>query len=320
MHRLKSLREYVAALKALGEVQEIDVEVDWDLEMGAIMRRAYETRAAAPLFNCIKGCAPGFRVLGAPAGMSGVKGRELTRVALSLGLRAESTGRQLVEAMAGAHAMPPIKPVRVETGPCKQNILIGDQVDLWKLPTPLIHPGDGGRYLNTWGTVIVQTPDGQWTNWSISRAMIIGPRKLAGLVLPQQHIGIIYAQWKAIGRDMSFALAMGTEPVLPFVAGMPIYAGVNEADFIGGYLGEPLEVVDCKTVPLRVPSTAEIVVEGTISISETAIEGPMGEYSGYLAPAARSPRPVFNVSAMTHRDNAILPVVAAGEPIEENHT
>jgi 4-hydroxy-3-polyprenylbenzoate decarboxylase len=73
-------------------------------------------------------------------------------------------------------------------------------------------------------------------------------------------------------------------------------------------------------VDLEVPATSEIVIEGTLSPAETAPEGPMGEYSGYLSPGGGSPRPVYHVSAMTYRNEPILPVVAAGEPIEENHT
>src|SRR6516225_6637318 len=110
MKRLKSLREYIDALHALGEIQEIDVEVDWDLEMGAIIRRSYELRAPAPLFNRIKGIEPGFRVLGAPAGVSRQRGLELCRVALSLGLPADAGGCQIIEALTQAHGKRPIPP------------------------------------------------------------------------------------------------------------------------------------------------------------------------------------------------------------------
>src|SRR5438132_11540209 len=120
MRHLKSLREYIDELKALGEVQEIDVEVDWNLEMGAIIRRSYELRAPAPLFNRIKGIEPGFRVLGAPAGLSRQKGRALVRLALSLGLPETASARALVEALAQAHDKPPIPPRRVASGPCKE--------------------------------------------------------------------------------------------------------------------------------------------------------------------------------------------------------
>jgi 4-hydroxy-3-polyprenylbenzoate decarboxylase len=320
MQRLTCLRQYIAALQALGEIQEVDVEVDWNLEMGAIIRRSYELRAPAPLFNRVKGIEPGFRVLGAPAGLSGHPGRPLTRIALSLGFPAHTGAAAMIEALAAAHARSAITPRLVADAPCKEHRLRGADVDLERLPAPLIHAGDGGRYLNTWGTIIVQTPDRRWTNWSITRIMVAGKNTMLGGVIPRQHLGMIYRQWQAIGRDMPFALAIGTEPVIPFVAGMPLDENVDEAGFIGGYLGEPVDVVAAETVELTVPATAEIVIEGTLAATETAWEGPMGEYSGYLAPKGGMPSPVFRVSAMTFRDRPILPVVAAGEPTEENHT
>jgi UbiD family decarboxylase len=318
MQRLRSMRDYVAHLKEFGEIQEIDVEVDWNLEMGAIIRRSYELQAPAPLFNRIKGIEPGFRVLGAPAGLS--KRHGLLRIALSLGLAPTATAQEIIEALATSHEKALIPPRLVNDGPCKQNKLLGDAVDLKRLPAPYIHEGDGGRYLNTWGTIIVRTPDGRWTNWSITRIMLHGKNTLVGAIIPRQHLGLIFQQWQALNRPMPFALAMGCEPIVPFVSGMPLDENVNEADFIGGYMGEPIEVVACETVDLQAPATAEIVLEGTVSPSDSAPEGPMGEYSGYLSPGGGMPSPIFHVSAMTYRDQPILPVVAAGEPVEENHT
>jgi UbiD family decarboxylase len=130
MKHRNSLREYVEQLRTLGEIQEIDVEVDWNLEMGAIIRRSYELQAPAPLLNKIKGIEPGFRVLGAPAGLSKQKDMSLVRIALSLGLSATTTAGEIVEALANAHQKPFIPPRRVATGPCKENKLLGDAVPL----------------------------------------------------------------------------------------------------------------------------------------------------------------------------------------------
>ncbi len=320
MKHLKCLREYIEALRELGEIQEVDQEVDWNLELGAITRRTYELRAPAPLFNRIKGVEAGFRVFGAPAGVSGHRGLEMCRIAVSLGLPATAKAADIITALAGAYDKPHIAPRRVATGPCKENKLLGDDVDLTRFPAPLIHEGDGGRYLNTWGSIIVRTPDGSWTNWSITRVMIAGRNTMVGGVAPGEHLAIIFEKWKALGREMPFALAIGTEPAIPFVGGMPLGENVSEADFIGGYLGEAIEVVPCETVPLDVPATAEIVIEGTFSIEEMKHEGPMGDYSGFLAVGGGGMSPVFRVSAITHRHDPILPVVASGEPIEENHT
>ncbi|MBF2028719.1 MAG: UbiD family decarboxylase [Oscillatoriales cyanobacterium C42_A2020_001] len=317
---LKSLREYIDALAEIGEVQPIDKEVNWNLEIGAIARRCYETGAPAPLFNTIKGIEKGFRVLAAPGGVSHQPGLYLSRIALSLGLPPQSTGREIVEALVEARGRDFIPPQLVQTGACKENILIGDQVDLLRLPTPLLHGGDGGRYLNTYGIIIAQTPDKKWTNWSIARTMLLDKNRMAGIIAPNQHIGMVRQTWLDIGKPMPFALALGVEPLIPFVGGMPLPDYVSEVDYVGAYFSEAIEVVQCETVDLQVPATAEIVLEGAISATETAPEGPMGEYAGYLWAGQSSPKPVYHVTAMTYRNDPILPIAVAGEPVEENHT
>ncbi len=235
----------------------------------------------------------------------------------------EATAPDLVEAMAAIPGSEPIPPRRVAAGPCQEWVHQAAEVDLTRLPAPLIHAGDGGRYLNTWGIVIARTPDGGWTNWSIARAMVLDERRLAVQSPPERHLGQIHAMWRERGCDMPVAVAIGVDPLIPFASVLRIPAFVDEAAKIGGFLGRPLEVVGCVSVPLEVPATAEIVVEGHLSISERAPEGPLGEYTGYLPGAGGSgprPQPVLSVSALTHRTDPILPVVCTGEPVEESHT
>ena len=274
--RLKDLRAYIAALDQIGELQSVDAEVSLDYELGAIVRRSYDLMAPAPLFTNITGVTPGFRVLGAPAGVSAQPGLYLSRVALSLGLDPQATGSEIVAELVAARDANPIPPRIVSTGPCKEVITTGDDVDLGRLPAPLLHGNDGGRFLNTYGIIVARTPDGSWTNWSISRTQLMDARRMSGLVVPTQHLGVIHAMWKELGEDMPVAVAMGVEPVIPFVGGMPLPDGVDEADFIGAYLGEPIDVVRCETVDLEVPATAEIVIEGMLSTSEVAPGGSDG--------------------------------------------
>ena len=106
----KSLREHTEVLRAIDELQEINREVDWNLEIGAITRRIYEIGGPAALFNRIKGIEPGFRVLGAPAGVSARPGQPMARVATSIGLEPRATPLEVVEALACAHDRPPIPP------------------------------------------------------------------------------------------------------------------------------------------------------------------------------------------------------------------
>lgn len=320
MH-LRSQREFIAALESIGEIQPIDTEVDWNLEIGAIIRRSYDLRAPAPLFTNITGYQDtGFAVLGAPASLSG-SAHPLARIAISVGLPATASGQDIIETLAAARGKPGIAPVTVAraSAPCKQNVQTGDDIDLFTFPTPLIHGNDGGRYIQTYGMNIARTPDGSWTNWSINRMMIAGKTTLACLIPPPQHLGIIRSQWAEQGRPMPIALALGVEPGLPFVGGMPLPEGADESEYLGAVFGEGIEVVPAETVDLLVPATAEIVIEGHIALGETVMEGPMNEFPGYNATEA-SPKAVFHVSAITYRDGATLPVVAAGPPVEEDHT
>ncbi|MGW1621666.1 UbiD family decarboxylase [Streptomyces sp. NPDC002172] len=319
MARIKDLRTYLEALDELGDLRTVDRLVDPHLEVGAIIRRSYETVAPAPLFTNIKGTAPGYRLLGAPAALSSAPGRPLARIALSLGLDSGASAREIVDALADARTREPLQPVLVDSAPCKQNILLGDDATLDRFPTPLLHDGDGGPYVNTWGTIIARTPDGSFTNWSIARIMLVDGKHMTGLVVHPQHIAYVWQQWADRGEPMPFALVQGGEPALPFISGMPLPDGVEEAGYLGALLGEPLELVQCETVDLQVPASAELVIEGHLSVERTGVEGPMGEFAGYR-PNETSMQPVYTIEAITHRDDPIWPTVVEGEPVDEFHT
>ena len=147
--------------------------------------------------------------------------------------------------------------------------------------------------------------------------MIHDEKTLGGPVIPTQHIGLHFAEWKKNQKPMPFAIAFGTDPLTPLVASMAIPEGVSEADVIGGYLGEPVDTVKCETVDLCVPASSEIVIEGYIAINETKEEGPFTEYTGFISSTKKS-WPIFEVTAITHRNNPILPVVCTGEPVEDH--
>jgi UbiD family decarboxylase len=181
---LTDLREYIDRLRGLGEIQDVATPVALDLELGAIVRRCYETGSPAPLFSAFSDHPAGFRILGAPAGLSRQPGLQLARVAVSLDMPQGSTGRDIVEALARSLDLPPIDPVIVEAAPCFENVATAEAVDLTRLPVPQLHCGDGGRYLNTWGCIVARTPDGAWTNWSIARMMMLDCCRMTGLVAP----------------------------------------------------------------------------------------------------------------------------------------
>jgi UbiD family decarboxylase len=146
---------------------------------------------------------------------------------------------------------------------------------------------------------------------------MIDGQHMTGLFLPQQHIGMIWAEWEKIGEPMPFAVVQGGDPGVPMIGGMPIPAEMDEGTFLGSLYGEPIEVVKCETVDLEVPASAEVVIEGHVSITRDATEGPYAEFHGYALPET-SPEPVYTIEAITYRDNPIWPVTATGRPPDDS--
>jgi UbiD family decarboxylase len=322
MKRYPDLRAFLDALDALGDLKYVTREVSADLEAAAITRLSYERQTPAPLFENVADVTPGFRLFGAPAGLSSIPGKPLARLALALGLPPETTAADLVEHLVRTRDLPPVPPklVPAEEAPCKQNILLGDEATLDRFPTPMVHEGDGGKYLNTWGIIVAKTPDGRWTNWSIARIMHNDGKHMTGLIVPPQHIGLIWQEWAKLGKPMPYALVQGGDPAIPVVGGMPVLPdGADEAGYIGALYGEPIEVVRCETVDLVVPAGAEIVIEGHLSSAREALEGPFGEFAGYVVDET-SQQPLYTVEAITYRDDPIWPIAAEGRPVDECHT
>ncbi|QIH07572.1 UbiD family decarboxylase [Pseudomonas sp. BIOMIG1BAC] len=313
------LRTFIETLRQRNDLVDVETVVDPTLEAAAIIRRVYEERLPAPLFHNLTGAMPGARLLGAPAGLLRNRRLAYSRLALHFGLPETTTAPELVEKIRSAVKARPIDPVVVDTGPVKENKWIGAQVDLNQFPVPLLHEADGGRYFATYGFHVVQSPDGTWDSWGIGRMMLNGRNSLVGPAMPTQHIGQVRKMWTDLGKPTPWAMVLGAPPAAVAVAGMPLPTGVSEPGYIGALLGQGLPVVRTETNGLLVPANAEIVLEGEISLSEQAMEGPMGEYHGYQHHQGNV-QPVFHVHAVTFRNNPILPICVAGLPPEENHT
>ncbi|KAB8299096.1 hypothetical protein EYC80_001214 [Monilinia laxa] len=316
-----NFRSFVEALKEDGDLVEINDEIDPYLEAGAIIRKVCETNGPAPLFNNMKGAKDGlWRILGAPASLRSNPEQKYGRVARHLGLPPTANMKEILDKMLSAAHKEPIPPNVVQDGPVKENKLFGDEFDLDSLPSPWLHQADGGKYVQTYGMHIVQTPDKSWTNWSIARAMVHDKNHLAGLVIEPQHIWQIHQMWKEEKKDAPWALAFGVPPAAIMASSMPIPDGVTEAGYIGAMTGNALDVVKCETNDLYVPANAEIVFEGTLSITETVPEGPFGEMHGYVFPGDTHQWPKYKVNAITYRNNAILPISNCGRITDETHT
>ncbi|MCC7413758.1 MAG: UbiD family decarboxylase [Gammaproteobacteria bacterium] len=308
------LREFMESCDKAGELVSIDREVDWNLEAGAICRRIAEIGAPMAHMKNIRGCADGMSILGSPIS-KGWHG-DFSRVALALEMDPDTPYEQLVEEFVTRMANP-VRPIEVATGPCKENVIRGADINLFKFPAPYLHLGDGGRYINTGGVTSIKDPDSNWTNWGVYRHMIHKKSILGGIVNPFQHIGMIYYQkYEARGENMPFSIFFGGCPTTFMVGSMSIPAGETEANAAGGLRRAPVQLVKCETNDLLVPATAEIVIEGHVRPHERWDEGPFGEATGYRA-SPRMPRPVFRVDCITHRNDPIMPVSCPGTDLDE---
>ncbi|HEY4405288.1 MAG TPA: UbiD family decarboxylase [Xanthobacteraceae bacterium] len=299
------LRGWIEALRQHGELHEIDAQVDWNIELGTIMRLAQGPGTGrALLFNNIKDynkpnsrCR---RVFGSAL-------NNYRRIAIMLGLPPDTHPRELVKISRNI-LEGTIAPRIVASGPVKQNIATGKDVDLYELPVPYWNRMDGGRYLITYAGVVTKDPATGVMNVGVYRGMLAARDKIPILMWRAQHIGHHATSWLAAGhKEMPIAVAIGWEPSLGFCAGSPVPKGICEYDVMGAMRGEPVDLVKCETVDLHVPASAEIVIEGYLGLDPETymMEGPYAEFTGYLA-SERSPKPTIRVTAITHRDDPIL--------------
>ncbi|TDA67187.1 MAG: UbiD family decarboxylase [Clostridia bacterium] len=308
MDMIKGHQELVAALRKSGDVIEVTRQVDWNLEAGLIARHINETGDRSALLTNIKDY-PGARMHASPLS-------NYRRMAVAMELDPDTPPKKIIDEYE-RRVRRPIKPTLVKDGPCKENIVKGDDINLLQFPAPMVHDGDGGRYLATWHVVVSRDLEQRdWVNWGMYRCMVHNEKYLGLLTLPGQDIGRQYLKYQAANEPMPVAICIGPDPCSAAASTSSPGAGVSEADIAGAIAQEPIELVKCETVDLEVPAYSEIVIEGHLLPNVRVVEGPFGEYTGYRT-SPRDPRPVVKVSAITYRNNPIVPIANMGTPVDE---
>ena len=298
------LRGWLDVLRDAGELHEIDAEVDWDVELGSIVRLSQGTGyGPALLFNNIKD-------YDTPDALS----RQIfcgshtsyRRIAMMFGLPPDTPVRDLVKVCRTLFTER-IPPVIVDTGPVKQNVITGDDIDLLKFPVPIWNRRDGGRYILTYAGCVTKDPDTDVHNVGIYRGMVVDRDRIGVLMWRAQGWGGHFTKHEERGENMPVAYVIGWEPSLGCVGGSPVPRDISEYDVMGAIRGAPIELVKCETVPLYVPASAEIVIEGWISPDPETFEeeGPYAEFTGYYA-TDRTKKHVTQVTCITHRDQPIF--------------
>lgn len=208
-NRFDSLRDFVNRVDELGDCKKID-GADWDLEIGVIG----ELQSAIPnspllLFDRIKGYPAGFRV----ATNIYASNR---RTALAYGLAPDVQRIELVRALRDKFRAGPklIPSVEVKNAPVKENVYLGDDVDLFMFPTPKWHEFDGGRYIGTGSITITRDPDEGWVNMGTYRVQIHDKNTATVMISPGHHGGIMRQKYWDKGQSCPAVVTCGQEPML----------------------------------------------------------------------------------------------------------
>lgn len=299
----KDLRSFLQAIEASGDLVTVNDEVDWDEELPGLGRLSCERQGPAFMFNNVKDYG-GWRVTTNPIAT-------WRRMAVALGLPADTPVRKLYEVYA-EREQKTIPPVVVKDGPCKEVVIEGDSLDLFDLPTPMVHEGDGGRYLGTWDIVVSKDHDSNWVNWGMYRFMVHNEKYLTGYPRPTSHLGkMLLEGYVPRGKPMPIAIVIGADVNSHFAAAATFRINGDEAELAGGLAGRPVELIKCHTNDLMVPANAEIVIEAEVLPDGIAQEGPYGEYPGYRS-GEMGDALCCRVTGITHRKDPILTLDTTG--------
>lgn len=299
----RDTREFIEALRRSGDLTVVEEETHWDLELGAMGRLACERGSPALWFKRITDY-PDWEVFMNPLAT-------WRRVAIAIGLSPENSVREIYKEYEKRESQL-IPPALVQDGPCKEVVKRDDEVDLFCLPAPMLHEGDGGRYLGTWDLVVSADPTTPWVNWGIYRFMLYGRRHLTGFPRPTSHLGKIFLDhYVPSKKPMPIAIVIGADPLCHLAASATYQLGGDEVSLAGGLRGKAVEIVRCETSDLLVPATAEIVIEAEVLPDRVGLEGPYGEYPGYRT-GEMGNGILCRVNAITYRHQPILTVDATG--------
>jgi 4-hydroxy-3-polyprenylbenzoate decarboxylase len=186
-------------------------------------------------------------------------------------------------------------------------------VDLLKLPVPVHHEDDGGRYVGTACGVVTRDPDTGRINVGTYRVQVKGPNTCASYISNGKQGRIHRDKYLKAGKPCPVVIIVGCDPVTYLAAAYTMADAVPEFEWAGGLMDRPMELIEGEVTGLPFPARSEIVLEGEILPGETVLEGPFGEWHGYYAGEAKQ-EPLIRIKRIYHRDAPILTCAASQKP------
>lgn len=199
---------------------------------------------------------------------------------------------------------------------CQQTMLEGNEVDLFQLPVQHCWPGDVAPLI-TWGLTVTRGPHKKRQNIGIYRQQLLGRNKLIMRWLAHRGGALDFKEFlqQYPGQSFPVSVVLGCDPATILAAVTPIPDALSEYQFAGLLRGSRTELAQCIGNSLQVPARAEIILEGHIDPTETALEGPYGDHTGYYN--EQETFPVFTVDRITMRENPIYHSTYTGKPPDE---
>ena len=226
--------------------------------------------------------------------------------------------RQALEMLPLAKTVFAMQPKTVGRGPAQEVVQEGDAIDLPRLPVQTCWPGEPAPLI-TWPLVVTKGPGDAREdsfNLGIYRMQVLDRNRTIMRWLRHRGGAQHHARWgKAKREPLPAAAVIGADPGTILAAVTPVPDTLSEYQFAGLLRGRKVELVQCRTVPLKVPAEAEIVLEGHVSLDDYADEGPYGDHTGYYNAVERFP--VFTVTAITRRHRPIYLSTFTGRPPDE---
>jgi 4-hydroxy-3-polyprenylbenzoate decarboxylase len=313
------LREWISLLEGEGELVRVRAEVDPHLEVTEIVDRTVKAGGPALLFERPKGSEHALLInqFGTERRMCLAFGVErlddvADRLASVLEMQPPAGLADKLRGLKQLKSIADSRPSLVRSGVCQEIVLRGDDVDLGRLPVQTCWPGDAGPFI-TLPAVITRDPRDGTRNVGMYRMQVLGPRATA---MHWQLHKDGRADYLFTEGRMEVAVALGLDPVTAYSASAPLPKHIDELMFAGFLRGNAVDVVKGVTVDLEVPANAEIVLEGYVEQGETVAEGPFGDHTGFYT--AAEPFPIFHVTALTMRRDAIYPSIVVGKPPQED--
>jgi UbiD family decarboxylase len=306
------LREFIAAVEKRGELARVN-NAHWNRELGAVTEVLYRQKVEkAPmlLFDDIPDYPRGHRCA---YGMFGSP----FRLATALGMEPTlSDNRKEMLDHFRKHikkGFKQIAPLTVTDGPVRENIMRDEDVDLLKLPVPVHHEDDGGRYIGTACAVVTRDPDTGRINLGTYRVQMKGPNSCASYISNGKQGRIQRDKYLKAGKPCPILIIVGCDPITYLAAAYTMPDAVPEYEWAGGLMGQPVELIEGEVTGLPFPARSEIVLEGEVVPDETTLEGPFGEWHGYYAGEARE-EPLIRIKRIYHRNDPILTCAASQKP------